>query len=226
MAGAFTALADDANAVHYNRAGLARLEGHEVTSLYTSQYGGLFSPFALGYGQRSFGGALLGYSVSDIPYADASGAETGGTVGVGEWLALGSVGHAVGPLGVGVTVKYDVQTIEDASGSGFTLDRGLLWAPAGRPYRLELAARNVVGQVSYTTGATDAFDRVVTLGGTYRLGPVVRALDKEMPGPVRLRAEYRVSRAVALRWGVRSEEGLTFAGGLGLSFTGFERHYA
>ena len=36
MGGAFVAVADDANAIYYNPAGLAYMEGRNITSLYSS----------------------------------------------------------------------------------------------------------------------------------------------------------------------------------------------
>jgi len=40
MGGAHIAVADDASVIYYNPAGLALVDGINVTSLYTSQYGG------------------------------------------------------------------------------------------------------------------------------------------------------------------------------------------
>jgi long-subunit fatty acid transport protein len=44
MGGAFVAVADDANAIYYNPAGLANVEGHKVTSLYSTLMGYRVSP--------------------------------------------------------------------------------------------------------------------------------------------------------------------------------------
>lgn len=226
MAGAFTALSDDANALFYNPAGLARLQNRQLTSLYARQYGGLFDTFALGYAQPGFGGAFLTYSMGDIPYTDETGFPSGSRFGVGEHLFLGSYARRVGPLDLGASLKSYGQTLEAVSGSGFTLDLGILWAPAGTPYQAGLAARNLLGQVIYSAGRPDAFDPVVVLGGAYRIGPVVLALDKDQPGPWRLGAEYRASDLVSLRVGIRSGESLTFTAGLGLSLDGYTVQYA
>jgi len=39
MGGAFVAVADDANAIYYNPAGLALIDGHDVTSMYSTLLG-------------------------------------------------------------------------------------------------------------------------------------------------------------------------------------------
>ncbi len=56
MGGAHIAVADDAAVIYYNPAGLARIEGRSVTSLYTSLHGGAAGYMALGYAQKNVGG--------------------------------------------------------------------------------------------------------------------------------------------------------------------------
>ncbi len=55
MGGAFVAIADDANAIYYNPAGLTYVEGRDVTSLYSSLLGA-GNYLGAGYAQKNLGG--------------------------------------------------------------------------------------------------------------------------------------------------------------------------
>ncbi|MGB4008167.1 MAG: hypothetical protein WBL79_06170, partial [Bacillota bacterium] len=69
MGGAHIAVADDAAVIYYNPAGLARIEGRSVTSLYTSLHGAA-GYMALGYAQKNVGGGFLRLNASGIEETD------------------------------------------------------------------------------------------------------------------------------------------------------------
>lgn len=230
MGGAFVAVADDAAAVHFNAAGLSRVQGHRFTSLYQRQLGAM-SVFALGYAQRGWGLSYSGYTLGDLAYRDDYGVETDGAFGVSESLATAGFGLRVWGIDVGVVAKHYAQRVELASGSGWAADAGLLWAPARWPVSIGVVARNLVGRVRFEAGTADPFDPVWVAGSAVRLGAVTVVLDKQTPGPWRTGLEWRASPQVALRAGAHGGEPsgmgpVTLTGGVGLRFAGFSVGYA
>ncbi|BAS26953.1 hypothetical protein LIP_1096 [Limnochorda pilosa] len=231
MAGAFTALADDANALYYNPAGLATLRTAQLTSLYASPFG-LFDSYALGVAWPGFGAAYLSYRVDDIPATDPMGNPSGPDLAASEQLLILSYAHAFNPADhLALSLKYDHQALGSETGSGFALDAGILSSPPGTPYRLGLTFRNLGGRMRYSTGSSDAFDPAVVLGLAYAAERLTVALDQELPGPLRVGAEYRTASFVTLRAGLRWEEQLrlnhvTYTGGLGLDLGSVSVQYA
>lgn len=226
MGGAFIAVADDASAFYYNPAGLAFVEGHHVTSLYTSQYGAV-NYMAFGYAQKSIGAGALLLDASSIESTDEF-ANVTGYFGMREYTAVAAYGAEVLPrLGVGGSVKYYSQTLPDNAGSGFTGDIGLVYDTG--MVKVGAVARNVVGGVRYSSGSDDAFDRSWGVGVSAKpIEGLLLAADAVVKGDYELRAgaEYMIGH-VAVRGGCSWGAGQTsLTAGLGVRFSGFSADYA
>lgn len=226
MGGAFIAVADDANAIYYNPAGLALIEGRHVTSLYTSQYGAA-GYMAAGYAQKNVGAGLLMLDASGIEETDEF-ANVTGYFGMREYTAIGAYGVTVWPnISLGGAVKYYSQSLPGDTGSGLTGDVGLLY-DAG-VIKVGAVARSVLGSVHYTSGDDDAFDRSWGVGVSTRPLPgLLVAADAVVKGEYTLHAgaEYLLGN-MALRGGAIWGEGRTsFTAGLGVVMPGFSVDYA
>jgi hypothetical protein len=131
---AFVALADDANAMLYNPAGLAHLERMELTSMYARLfpgieddklhlgYVGVVKPVrgvgTLGFGATNLWADLYGENVFYFSYARKVGSNLGlgGSLKLLRWSAEG------------YTDPETAQSEGGRSWSGFSLDFGLLYA--------------------------------------------------------------------------------------------------
>lgn len=163
MAQAYTAVADEADAVYWNPAGLSRIEHHSATLMNSVLPAGIDYDF-VGYGQRlspSFGvGASVQYlSQPPIDQTDSSGFSTGSTFRPSDFA--GALGGAYTihneDLGVldgasfGANAKYVSSTISKTAQT-FTADLGYLSAPfpvAGRPMRVAYAVSNLGGSLKF-----------------------------------------------------------------------------
>lgn len=230
MGGAFVGVADDENAVFYNPAGLAFLQGRGITSLYSTQYEVIMYG-ALGYAQRSL---AAGFLLMGSPRIDATG--PGGEIrgqfdytnraallGTGvelpsDWLPASSTWRAA----VGGRLKYlQVTSAEEGSGpiaavhgSGYALDVGLLVELSN--VRAGLIYENLFGQpVRYTNGTSEPWPGRLSIGGAAMLGQVRIAADiRDLAGSFRtlhLGAELPLGRG-ALRAGLTSPLGRSSVG--------------
>lgn len=228
MGGAHIAVADDASVIYYNPAGLALVDGINVTSLYTSQYGAA-GYLALGIAGRNIGGAILRLDASGIEETDEFG-NTIGTFGVVETTAMAGYGRTVIPdLSIGGAIKYYQQTLPKNSGQGLTADIGLLYELTESKVMIGAVGRNLLGTVTYSGGSKDAFDRAFGFGVSFEpmdnlliAGDAV--LENGFTGKVG--AEYRF-RQMAVRAGGSFGEGQTcLTIGAGFAVTNFNIDYA
>lgn len=129
MGGAGIGLADDASAIFYNPAGLARLDGAGINSTHMEQFNAL--PYnSVSAAVDRFG--IAGMSISSGPFeaVDEYGLSTGGTLtysssawmaGFGvtaEELGLGKTGSG---LGLGIKAEGYNSTLSETTGSGLNL---------------------------------------------------------------------------------------------------------
>ncbi len=128
MAGAYTALANDSNALLYNPAGLGRIKAHEVTFMHNQYVEGLTQQY-VGFSARQGFGLNLNYlNFGDITRTRLDAKDGGiGSFGVSD-LAIGAgYGHTFGEvLSLGLGGKYLRETIDNISASGYAADAGLL----------------------------------------------------------------------------------------------------
>ena len=228
MGGAHIAVADDASAVYYNPAGLAFVDGRNVTSLYTSLHGAA-GYLALGYAQRNLGAGVLRLNASDIEETDEF-ANVIGVFGTTELAAMAGYGREIVPgLSLGAAVKVYNQELRDASGTGVTGDVGALYRSEDGRFRVGAVGRNLLGQVEYGSGATDSFDRSFGVGAAF--APSDRFLLAADLGyasglTARVGAEYRFRSFAVRAGGVLCGGDVSVTAGAGFAMQSFRVDYA
>jgi len=155
MGSAFTAVADDASAIFWNSAGIARVHGRELTMSYMELYG-LVSYSSIGYAQR--------FPLFSSPLTRG---DTGGAIGFGlvsssdvdgvyreMALALSGAGEIYRGLNVGANIKYltsaaNTGDVKIGNGRGLSLDLGCQYRMWEDLLSLGITFQNLVGYVSY-----------------------------------------------------------------------------
>ena len=219
MGGAYTALADDVHAVHYNPGGLAQLKHREFGFTHTQWL--LDSSFDfLGFAQPTRLGAL-GVAMSRLDTGnqdarDANRRAIGGfsasdsvyTIGLSRNLGRGV--FSLGALNLGVNAKFLESRIGSDSASTFALDLGAVHRFDGLPMSLGLSVLNM-GQGMKFIDQRDPLPLTVALGGAYRLGGLLHlALDvryepNDRKTEVGVGTEYAVLPMFAVRAGYASQ---------------------
>ncbi|MEW6227225.1 MAG: UPF0164 family protein [Bacillota bacterium] len=226
MGGAFIAVADDACTVYYNPAGLALLEGRHVTSLHTNQYGAA-GYMALGYAQRNVGAGVLVLDASGVEETDEF-ANVTGFFGIREYTAIGAYGATVWPnLSLGGAVKHYSQSLPGNAGTGLTGDIGLLYVAPG--VRVGAVGRNVVGNIRYSSGGTDFFDRSWGVGLVMKpMAGLLLAADAVVKDELTLHVggEYIISNVAVRGGGIWGGGQTSLTAGLGVVMPGFSADYA
>ncbi len=248
MGGAYTALAEDPYALHYNPAGLAR--SAQVLTFAHNEYILDLSQEFVGYAHPLSVG-VLGVAVNYFDYGDfdrtthaagfAGVAAPTGLSSQGQFdasnLAL-SVGYAraMGDAGfhVGGALKYIQQDIDNFSGQSVAADLGVYWRRADGPVSLGLSVLNI-GDKLKTGRRADNLPLAIRFGGAWRIIPerlTVAADLLKVTGDDRLSGhvggEYWIARMLALRAGYSSESdiGTGFTAGVGVRVDRFQVDYA
>ena len=219
MGGAFSALADDASALFWNPAGLARVGHQEVAGSYANLYDtGIhdnlvsfvlpLSPeraVAADWYHSGFDDGVLGFSENRVTL--------GAGLKVSPWLWAGAGGKLL-------TRGTSLDGLSIASGRGFGLDLGLLALPADH-WRLGLVGQDLTGtSLRSPDGQRErAYPRNLRLAAAYAwstIGTAAFDLDDRW----HLGVEATPHPSLALRGGVerdrRGIEPATWSMGLGL----------
>ncbi|MDI7247748.1 MAG: PorV/PorQ family protein [Bacillota bacterium] len=223
MGGAFVSIADDASCVYYNPAGLALQGTRNVISFYSNQHSQA-GYFGLAYAQKGIGAGVLNLGSSGIQGTDEYAQPTD-TLSYEERVLLASVARTYQRLHVGATLKYYTQTLADEHGSGVTCDLGAMYR--GPQYSIGAVARNIFGEVRYSDGVQDPFDRSFVVGVSTTVVPnLTLAFDYETNGTAHVGGEYILSM-FALRAGAALREGQSWlTAGLGVKSGVFRFDYA
>ncbi len=234
----YTSLADDASAIFWNPAGLARLQGYQFAVSHQQWFSGItdevgHAAVPLGPGVAGFG---LVYSGDRGFEGWSSENEPEGTFST--WSAVVSAGYGLTVLDkyhVGATVKGLVEDLAAARGTGAAVDLGFI----GRPLPglgVGVAARQL-GAVGYGS-VTEKLPTEFAAGASLTIGPLLGTMDVAVPldndPNVRFGIEYAPVKAAAVRIGYRTGpadmgslgllSGLT--GGLGFTVGNFGLDYA
>jgi len=230
MGDAFVGLADDANALFWNPAGLALVEARQVSLMHTQylvdtsyQFLGYAQPLSLPFLKGGMAVAVntLSYGEMKLTGEDGSGLYGGvtGAQAPREWFVSGGWGSALPPLfGLdrikgGAAVKMTFQPVKYGSLIGAGASAGALWdAPVSG-----LRVGTLVDNLGALTDGTKLLPISWRLGGSWNRGfgavEVTGAADGQVSVDIGMRydagLEVVAYRVLALRAGWRGGEGAT-----------------
>lgn len=160
MGGAYTALADDANALYWNPAGLSKLEKREFTASHAEMFESTrldFLAYAHPTSQGTFAAGLTYLSQGKIDGRDSLGRQTAGFDASDTAVSLGYA-RKLEIADLGATFKYLRSHIGSTEAQGAAVD----------------------------VGAKRAFDRVSVGAALRNLGPGLKFQDQRNDLPLRL----------------------------------------
>ena len=239
LGGAYTALAKDANALHYNPAGLGRINNYEFTFMHNRHFEGISRQY-MALATRQGWGANLNYlTFGDVPrttVSNPSGAGLGSAQLSAMSFSLGYGRTIYELISVGVGLKYIRETIDHTSGVGKAVDLGLLYEVSNVPdLRFGLAVQNIGPTASFET-AKENLPLNVRLGSAFdfnfaqRVHTVSLDVTKERSETVLISfgLEARPHESLPVRFGfsTRNDAGPGFSAGFGWISPYLEVDYA
>lgn len=236
MGGAGVALADDANSVYLNTAGMIQVPNRQITVMHNEYLLDLkqeFISYVQHTGYRAYGGSLV--------YLDL-GAQTGYTstnqpTGVfrpNSYALTFAYGKKLtDEMSYGMGLKYISEKIASSKGSAWAADFGFLYKPQGSQFRYGASLANLGTKIK--VGSTgDPLPRSLRLGLAWLAPkqPLTLAADslfiRGNSAEYHVGAEYILAKMVALRLGYNSadelDNGFTF--GVGVSHMDYALDYA
>jgi len=246
LAGAFAPIVDDATAIYWNPAGMAKMENKEVSVSYNSYFEDTNSQF-IGYGHPTengvFGLGLTLLGVSDIEKrsitgGDADIADQGDFDTRDMALSLGYA-RAMDNLSLGAAVKYISSDLEAESAATGAVDLGAMLAIGESGLSASLSILNLGGELKFANEG-DPLPLNIKPGLAYkmkmeRFGSMNFILDSDMLVHdglmfIQLGIEWNLHRMMSLRSGYQfgrdDGAGSGFAAGAGFNILMFSLDYA
>lgn len=218
MGGAYTALAQDANSLYWNPAGLAAVQKHEVTASHAELTASMRLDF-LAYAQETSAGTFAGgvtyLSQAAIEGRDALGHPTDGFDASDAAVSFG-YGRKTELADLGASVKYIQSHIGSAQAETVGIDagaqRGFDGVGPGR-LRLGAAVRNMGPGLKYDTQRNDLPLRIslgaaYALPGGHSLAVDLRNSPRGAGNDVGFGGEYQAVNNVFLRGGYTTQSSI------------------
>lgn len=220
MGGAFTAVADDANSIYWNPAGLSLLKLPEGNTNYLSYFSGVNAggaTFAQPVSRRS----AVGFSAQFLRVGGIQTTTVANPTGDGLddfsvkdlALTLAYAGRITSQLSAGGTVKYLYEGISTSSGfatTGAAVDLGLLYRTGFRKTSAGIVVRHLGAQLSAYRFDDESLPITIAGGISTRAlsTRLILAVDFEKPrdndAGVNLGGEFQMVRDFFVRAGYRS----------------------
>jgi len=186
MGGAYTAIADDINALAWNPAGLSRLQRPEFTAMHSQWFQGsnyAFMAAAVPTKAGTIGLGMTSFSVDEIEKRAGDTAAADGTFDSNDAAYTVSYGKGMGEnLALGVSLMYVNQKLDTESAGAMAGDLGLLWNTPHKPLTVGVAVKHLGGEIKFVD-ESDPLPMTVALGFGYRLmeDKVKLAMDVSKP---------------------------------------------
>jgi hypothetical protein len=172
MGEAFTAIADDVNAVAWNPAGLGRLSKPEFTATHSQWFQGARHEFLATAYPAPWGTVAVAMTSLTVDKIDKRTEDTDapdGTFDSNDSVYTLSYARPLGKaLWTGVNVKYIRQELDSESAAAVSGDVGALWQKPRRPFSAGLAIRHLGPEIKFSDEG-DPLPLTATLGLGYRL---------------------------------------------------------
>jgi len=240
--GAGLSIADGAETLYYNPAGLSELPGISFSSFYAS-YLGVANYSALALTFRNWGLATMLLNSGGIQGYDAAGGQTE-ALSYGNTAVVFGVGLRPSDLSflpemgfdfsVGARIKYVSIAIGDEEGGGFAFDLGFRTNLPNMTFgglsvsdiAIGVTAINLFGSVDYDA-VTEDFQMDMQVGASATLLDALRvAFDLHLGGSAHVGLAYSPIPTLAIRLGVISAGGFSLTAGVGVDVEGFLIDYA
>lgn len=218
MGGAYTALADDANALYWNPAGLSKLEKREFTASHAELFESTrldFLAYAHPTGRGTFAAGLTYLSQGKLEGRDGMGRRTAGYDASDAALSLGYA-RKLDDVELGATVKYLQSHIAGTQAQGVAADIGA--KRAFGPVSVGAAARNLGPGLKFQDQRNDLPLRLA-LGAAYRFTGGHAAAAEVLSGPrgagtdASFGGEFQAVKSVFLRAGYTTRTAITGGSG-------------
>ena len=178
MGGAFSAVADDLNAIYWNPAGLAEQHSKQASASYIQYFQGVNIGF-LSYSQEAFNRGTLGVALNYLTVGDIERRTTDidvkeGTFGASDMALYISYAESkvseklLKGLSVGANLKIIKQTIDTESAQSFALDAAALYKTPVKGLTAALGVYNAGTQVKFVDEG-DPLPLDIRLGCAYRM---------------------------------------------------------
>lgn len=244
LGSAYTAMAEDATALYWNPAGLARLRQREISTMHARWLMESSYDF-VGYGHPTRLGTLgIGFSRLSLPEQegrDENRQKTRDFTASDMVFTLGYGTPLSDQVQLGINLKLLESQIEQEKGQGLALDIGASYQPEAWPIALGLAVRNLGPGVTFMnertrlplTLALGMASRILeglTLATDLQYQPYEDRVDfnvgteYQLLGPLTLRGGYQTFNSEAQREKGSFLSGL--AGGFGFRLSRYRLDYA
>jgi hypothetical protein len=220
LSGAVVADVANATAAYWNPAGLARIDGWDLTGTHTEWLQDIrfeHVSLARNRGRHGFGLSFSTAYASDFDARDEVG-NKGLSFGFSDVSFGGSYGIAATPeLFLGTGIHYVRESIDDVAADGLTFDFGVQYLTPIDGLNLGAAIRNLGSDVEFDleNAVSSDLPRVIQAGAAYRLaidqlsGVLLLAFDligeKNEDTSLRLGTEYRFRDHFGLMFGYRTD---------------------
>lgn len=233
MGGAFSAVADDVNALWWNPAGLVNLSRKEFTATH-SQWFADITHQSLGYAQNWGHNKALGAGLIYLGTTDQERSEWGEELGNFDIkdlaFSLAFARQMTDRISLGVGLKYISQQLYEEEAFAYAYDLGGLYQHSDK-LTWGLSVQNMGEEIEFVEEG-DPLPLSIKLGIAYELKKdLTMALDVNFPSyeetRVNVGLEYWSEDLLAVRGGWKSGyEVFDFAVGLGFKLGGFLLDYA
>ncbi|MBN2406174.1 MAG: PorV/PorQ family protein [Elusimicrobia bacterium] len=241
MGEAYAGLADDANAVYWNPAGIGQMKRTETTTMYNKWFEGVkqgYLSFVHPLNAGTLGGSLSYLSYGEIKGYDLEGVETGELYPKDAAVALSfaklAVSRETSMLYGGANLKIINQNLDAASATAIAVDLGGLYRI--EPYSLGfgLVIQNLgMGPRFVSEREPLPLNLKFGISARFLSSNLITALDVNVPRGydpyLNAGAEYNILNLIYLRAGWQSrndlDRGLRVGGGIGNNGMSFDYAY-
>ncbi len=237
--GAYVAIADDANAIWWNPAGMSQLKKTLFTSMYANLYNvdGL-SMSSLGFAKPTnvgaFGIGITYLRAGDIPITDASGNVIENSVQYENVLTLSYGNSLFNELHLGASIRY-LRSGQVVNSSGFSLDFGLLANPVRRFYFGAMLQQMTSYLVMGNDQESQTLPRNIKIAAAFNTEKLLVGLGldnllsshyREISAGCEVKPYDYIALRTGLRAGMREESNFSWSAGMGFIFKKMQIDYA